>query len=190
MSIIERLHKKRFILRDIKPSNIAVGFGERAKFFYIQDLFHAKKYWDPVQQVHIPYREGKDFRSNPRFASTSAHLGIELSRRDDLEMISYTLLYLLKKSLPWDKQAVTGNAGNRYEGVLLKKIEPSDDLFEGFPYEFSVMLKYAKSLRFEEKPDYAWLGNNFRELFKKLDLRLDHNYDWNRLQVIFLSIKK
>lgn len=35
------------------------------------------------------------------FASVNAHSGFELSRRDDIESLLYTLMYLHKSTLPW-----------------------------------------------------------------------------------------
>lgn len=36
-----------------------------------------------------------------RYASVHAHLGRTTSRRDDLESLAYTLVFLLKGRLPW-----------------------------------------------------------------------------------------
>lgn len=36
-----------------------------------------------------------------RYASVHAHLGRTASRRDDLESLAYTLLFLLRGRLPW-----------------------------------------------------------------------------------------
>ena len=35
------------------------------------------------------------------FASINAHKGSELSRRDDIESLVYTLIYLITGTLPW-----------------------------------------------------------------------------------------
>lgn len=36
-----------------------------------------------------------------RYASVHAHLGRTASRRDDLESLAYTLIFLLRGRLPW-----------------------------------------------------------------------------------------
>lgn len=41
------------------------------------------------------------FRGTVRYASVHAHLGRTGSRRDDLESLAYTLVFLLRGRLPW-----------------------------------------------------------------------------------------
>ena len=58
--------------------------------------------WRTPGGAHVKYEQKPDdFRGTIRYASVHAHLGRTGSRRDDLESLAYTLMFLLKGRLPW-----------------------------------------------------------------------------------------
>ncbi len=151
-----------------------------------------------VQYQHIQYREDKNLTGTARYASINAHLGekyhlwliwslilrlgVEQSRRDDLESIGYVLLYFLRGSLPWQGLKATTKK-QKYEKIRDKKVTvQADVLGKGYPRESAVIyavisrnldipaefvkyLNYVRALRFTDKPDYAYLRDLFRDLF-------------------------
>lgn len=159
---LEYLHVKNFIHRDIKPDNFLMGIGRHCNKLFMIDFGLAKKYRDFRTRTHIVYREDKNLTGTARYASINAHLGIEQSRRDDMESLGYVMMYFNRGSLPWQGLKAT-NKKQKYEKISEKKMStPIEVLCKGFPAEFAMYLNYCRSLRFEESPDYMYLRQLFR----------------------------
>jgi len=181
---IEYMHAKNFIHRDIKPDNFLIGLGKKANQIYIIDFGLAKKYRDPKTQQHIPYREGKNLTGTARYASLNTHLGIEQSRRDDLEALGYVLMYFNRGKLPWQglKPAKGDSKKGKYDLIMEKKMStPIEVLCKHYPTEFITYLNYCRSLRFEDRPDYAYLRRFLKDLFFRENYQYDFVFDWNVL---------
>lgn len=112
----------------------------------------------------------------------NTHLGIEQSRRDDLESLGYVLMYFLRGSLPW-QGLKAGNKKQKYEKISEKKVSTSiESLCRGYPTEFASYFHYCRSLRFDDKPDYAYLKRIFRDLFIREGFQFDYIFDWTILK--------
>ena len=152
--------------------------------------------------MHIEYREKKQLTGTPRYASINNHLGIEQSRRDDLESLGYVMLYFLRGRLPW--QGIPAKTRReKYQKIAQTKMATllevcglcsvcvcaatalttwflltSQELNAGFPEEFASFLKYCRTLRFASDPDYTEIRAMFRRAAERLGVEYDNQYDW------------
>uniref|UniRef100_A0A453PZM7 non-specific serine/threonine protein kinase n=1 Tax=Aegilops tauschii subsp. strangulata TaxID=200361 RepID=A0A453PZM7_AEGTS len=179
---VEYMHQKGFLHRDIKPDNFLMGLGRKANQVYIIDYGLAKKFRDLQTHKHIPYRENKNLTGTARYASVNTHLGVEQSRRDDLESLGYVLMYFLRGSLPW-QGLKAGTKKQKYDKISEKKmLTPVEVLCKSYPSEFISYFHYCRSLRFEDKPDYSYLKRLFRDLFIREGYQFDYVFDWTILK--------
>ena len=178
ISVLEFIHNKHIVHRDIKPDNFLMGLDDLSQYVYLLDFGLAKKYRSSSTLVHYPMVNKKKLTGTARYASINALKGNEQSRRDDLEALGYVLMYLLRGSLPWQGlQAKTKE--ERYKKILKKKIDiTSYDLCIGFPSEFEKYIEYTRNLQYTEEPKYDILKELFSKVMKRESFKLDYIYDW------------
>jgi len=161
---VETMHNRHLIHRDIKPANFVIGYTSTHTIHCI-DFGLSKRYRHPRTLQHIAYREGRSLTGTPRYASINNHLGVEQSRRDDLESIGYVLIYFLRGILPW--QGLKAKTASRKYRMIMEKKQAVTvmELCQGCPVQFQDYLNYCRSLTFDGKPDMSYLRGLFRELY-------------------------
>ncbi|XP_023514196.1 casein kinase 1-like protein HD16 isoform X2 [Cucurbita pepo subsp. pepo] len=154
ISILEKVHSRGYIHGDVKPENFLLGpsGSPDEKKLFLVDLGLATRWRDSSGQ-HVEYDQRPDvFRGTVRYASVHAHLGRTGSRRDDLESLAYTLIFLLRGRLPW--QGYQGE--NKGFLVCKKKMATSPETLCCFcPQPFKQFVEYVVNLKFDEEPNYA-----------------------------------
>ena len=176
IEIIEQIHIRHIIHRDIKPENFVMGLNNNTKKLYLIDFGLSKRFRNPKTGEHIKYKDGKNLIGTAKFSSIYTHLGIEQSRRDDLEGIFYTLICLFKGNLPWENLKAK-NKEEKYQKILFLKMNYKiEKLCQDLPNCFSVLLSYVRSLQFEEKPNYDFIKRNLNQEFNFFILK--NKFDW------------
>ena len=174
---LESVHKKGIIHCDIKPENFLIGLRDK-RIIYLIDFGLSKKYRSDRTKKHIQFTITKTMIGTARYASMNALSGLQLSRRDDLESLSYVILYFLTKKLPW--QGITAKSlDKRYKKIYEKKSElESWEKFKAIPIEIQNFVKYCRNLGFSEEPNYKLMKKFFYDLLDKMELEDDKNFSW------------
>jgi hypothetical protein len=101
-----------------------------------------------------------------------------------MESLGYVLTYLLQGSLPW--QDLKAHSQEQKDKLILEKKQSTiaRELYEGLPKEFEGYFKHARSLRFDETPNYTYLRRLFGNLFRRKGYEYDHVFDWTELKFL------
>lgn len=117
----------------MKPDNFLLGDDKRPSTIFLIDFGLGKLYQDPRTGLHIPFRDSKRLTGTARYASIPTHMGFEQSRRDDLEGVSYIMLYFLRGSLPW-QGLPAADKEEKYRKIMDVKVQnSSQSLCQGLP---------------------------------------------------------
>ena len=179
VNVLQYIHDRHIIHRDIKPDNFVMGANENNAHLYLLDFGLAKKYRSSRTLIQYPLIKKKKLTGTARYASIHALEELEQSRRDDLESVGYVLMYFLRGGLPWQGLKIRSKE-DRYKKILEKKKQTSsEELCRDFPEEFREFVEYTRNLEYTETPDYDMLRNKFVNLVtKKKGESFDFIYDW------------
>ena len=184
LRIMEYVHSCGILHRDIKPQNFLVGRGALHNKIYLIDFGVSTTYIDPRTREHMMYTNNNGLIGTAYYVSINTHLGDQQSRRDDLESIAYMLIRFMRGSLPWQGLKVK-SVEERNEKITQLKIQTQpEQLCEGMPKEFKILIEVLRRLRFDEEPKYHWFRQIFNSLFLKKGYVYDGVFDWDEAAAI------
>jgi hypothetical protein len=138
---------------------------------FLIDFGLAQLFRNPATYLHVPYSTNHPVVGTLPFTSINGQQGCAQSRRDDLESLTYTLIYSARGYLPW----TTISAYNDWEAVLQKKLSiATEELCEGSPAPFCKFVSYVRSLDFDEKPNYQFLHSILLQCLAAETPKTDH----------------
>ncbi|KAK2943071.1 putative Casein kinase I [Blattamonas nauphoetae] len=156
VTLLERLHTVGYLHRDIKPENFMFGKGDSRQELFLIDFGLSKRFQREQDGEHIGFRTGKMMTGTPRYASVSAHLGMEQGRKDDLVSLFNVLVFLLEGRLPW--MGIAGSTESEKCAMIQKvKMQTCVESFSNLPLPLATFFNCVSALPFSAVPPYAFL---------------------------------
>jgi serine/threonine protein kinase len=172
ITVLERFHSMGFVHRDLKPQNFVIEYcdGSFPRFpeVFLIDYGLAKGFVETDKKTHTPFAQKKSLKGTVRYSSINTHLGIDQSRRDDMQSLGYIILYMMTGSLPWQNLMKDREKKEGYHHIMLIKMRNrAEQLVKAVPSPMDeAMLSYlfyVNSLMYHQEPNYEFCRNLFRD---------------------------
>jgi serine/threonine protein kinase len=175
IQLLQLVHSRGVAHRDVKPDNFLVNADFRAPgaplTLHLIDFGLSKTYRDGDEShEHIPCTTKEYTRGvsgTPRYCSLNSHLYNEQSRRDDLEACGYSILWLLRGSVPWQGIKMPTKWLKLKAIFERKRIVNIEKVCKTQLPELAVHILYCRELEFEEEPDYEYLCELYERAFER-----------------------
>ena len=92
------------------------------------------------------------------------------SWRTDIESLLYTLIFIIKKELPWNNVKGKTHLDICKKMYDIKKGISLSELFNGLPNEFIFIYKNAIKLEFSEEPEYKLYFILLNNILRKMNI--------------------
>lgn len=183
------LHKKNIIHNDIKPDNFIYDYNNNK--FKLIDYGLSDFYINGDK--HIEFSKSNSRCGTLRYMSINCHNKYSLSRRDDLISLSYSLIYLYIKTLPWKNITICNNRNKLYNKVLDIKKKFNEEIKDyDLPSPILFLYRYSSDLNFNKDPDYNHLIKTFYLYLKLNKLKYDGKWsfydEFNKEENIYVKI--
>jgi len=166
IDILETIHEKFVIHRDIKPQNFMISNEE----IYLID-FGFSTFYIQENGEHMEHLNTQNVVGTLKYVSYFIHEGNSASRRDDLISLGYLYIYLYCKELPWDSLKIK-DTHNHFDEINIlhdknqqRKVLKSWDNLENICIKINkkiqIFLSYCYRLNYDAQPNYEELKKLF-----------------------------
>jgi len=166
LNIVKAIHNKGILHRDIKPENFAFSLDMRN--IVLIDFGLSKLFLEDGE--HKPVRKTTQLIGCLRYASINSHDMIELSRRDDLISLLYTMMYMFCDTLPWENVAMSTSSNSKKDVIKqlkmnhLRKIDTDDNT--KLEQKLANIASDIYNLEYDEKPNYFLIEIHFNNILE------------------------
>ena len=181
ISLLEYIHSKNYVHRDIKPDNFLVGNPDNSQLYLI-DFENAGKFRSSRTGKHLKNIKNTSIFGSLLYLSKNSFKGNIQTRKDDLESLGLVIIYLHMGSLPWSEVKAV-DIHQAFDKLLeIRNIISNEDICKGMPYEMNIYMKYIDNLKYDECPDYKYLQKLFLNILKQIGV--------NEEQLLFSWVDK